>query len=155
MTTEEYSKHLGKLVANFQSLEFILRAFLQELPAAPPMGVPYGTDIYSFPVGTTLPVNHLTSYDSLRKLIRKFNTEVGGRHLAQIDETLADVRDALAHGRVSAASPDANLRLLKYDRPNHGMTRVNFNQVLTMEWFATQIRLVHDTILEINKRMPG
>jgi hypothetical protein len=55
MTADEHYKLLGKLVANLQSLEFILRGFLQELPSARPIGIPYGADIYSFPVGTELP----------------------------------------------------------------------------------------------------
>jgi hypothetical protein len=34
MTLEEHATHLGGLVSNFQSLEFLLRAFLQKSPPA-------------------------------------------------------------------------------------------------------------------------
>lgn len=130
-------------MANFHSLEFILRVFLQGLATARPIGIPYGTDIYSFPVGTKLPENELTSYDSLGQLIDRFNSEMKGRGLAEIDRTLVEVRDAIAHGRVSSPDyVDASLRLLKFDRPANGCVRVLFNEELTERWFATQKKRV-------------
>ena len=146
MTLDEHVKQLGRLVGNFQSLEFILRAFLQELPTARPIGIPEGTDIYSYPVGTELPENELTSYDSLGDLIEKFNAEMEMRGLSKIDPTLVEVRDALAHGRVSASSKNDNLRLLKFDKPKNGKVRVVFNEKLTETWFANQIKRVYEAI---------
>src|SRR5919109_181539 len=108
MTLDEHAKHLGGLVGNFQSLEFVLRAFLQGLPTARPIGIPQGTDIYSFPVGAELSENELTSYDSLGDLIDKFNAEMKRRGLSGIDPKLVE-GDALAHGRVSAPSMSDNL----------------------------------------------
>ena len=105
MTQEEHARYLGGLVSNFQSLEFILRAFLQQLPTAPQFGLAHGTDIYSFPVGAELPLNELTSYDTLGELVKKFNSEMNGNEASKIDVTLVALRDALAHGRVSAAVP--------------------------------------------------
>jgi hypothetical protein len=85
MTPDEHKKNLGGLVVNFQALEFILRAFLQGLPTARPIGIPPGIDIYSFPVGTELPENEMTSYDALGQLIYKFNSEMKKRGLCEID----------------------------------------------------------------------
>ena len=131
MTIDEHTKYLGKLLANLQSLEFLLRAFLNRLPGARPIGLPYGTDIYSSPVGSELPENDITSYDSLSELLTKVNEEMKRRGAPGIDKKLVDLRDALADGRVSAALPDENMRLLKFDKPQNGKVRVVFNEVMT------------------------
>ena len=49
------------------------------------------------------------------------------------------LRDALAHGRVSASEPNDDLCLLKFDRPVKGRTRVVFSAKLTEEWLKRQI----------------
>jgi hypothetical protein len=151
MTIDEHAKQLGQLLGNFQSLEFILRAFLQALPSARPLGIPHGTDIYVFPVGTELPENELTSFDSLGKLIEKFNAEMSVRGFSGIDPRLVEIRDALAHGRVSSASVDDDLRLLKFDRPVNGKVRVVFNEKMTATWFVTQKKRVYEAILFVAK----
>jgi hypothetical protein len=89
-------------MGNLLSLEFLLRVFLQSLPTARPIGIPYGTDLYSYPVGTEVPESELTSYDTLGKLIDKYNRQVKARGYEEIDRTLIEIRDALAHGRVSS-----------------------------------------------------
>jgi len=154
MEPDEHKRQLGGLIGNFQSLEFVLRAFLQGLTTSRPIGIPRGADIYSFPVGTELPENELTSYDSLGQVIQKFNTEMKRRGLAEIDPTLVEVRDALAHGRVSAASMSDGLRLLKFDRPVNGRVRVVFNEKLTEAWFANQKKRVYDAVQLVVKVMP-
>ena len=153
---DEHCKLLGQLVGSFQSLEFILRGYLQELPSARPIGIPYGTDIYAFPAGTELPESELTSYDTLGVLINKFNKEIKKQGLTTIDKkALIDVRDALAHGRVSSSAPDDTLRLLKFDKPdNKGCVRVVFNQQMTKEWFKDQVKRVNKAILTVHAVMP-
>jgi len=151
MTVDEHCKFLGKLMANFQSLEFFLRAFLQELPSARPIGISYGTDIYSFPVGTELPESEFTSYDSLGLLIQKFNGEMQKQGLSIVDATLVEVRDALAHGRVSSGTADGDLRLLKFARPKSGRVRVTFNQRMDEAWFKTEIGRVQEAVRVVYK----
>src|SRR4051812_48307320 len=124
MTLKEHAHHLGGLVANLQSLEFLLRAFLSKLPSARPMGLPHGTDLYSFPVGATVPENDLTSFDSLGQLIDKYNEEAKRSGNALLDGSLVELRDALAHGRVSAKPPSDDLRLLKFSKPISGCVTV-------------------------------
>ena len=152
---EEHYKLLGKLVGNFQTLEFVLRGFLQELPSARPMGIPSGTDIYSFPVDSELPESEITSYDTLRDLIKKFNIEMETRGGSTIDVALVAVRDALAHGRVSAPTPDDTMRLIKFGKPDKkGRVRVDFNQQMTKSWFEDQIARVRQAIIAVNNAMP-
>jgi hypothetical protein len=146
MNNNDHVVHLGGLVGNFQSLEFLLRAALCKLPDALPSGIPFGHDIYLSTVGTELPESDITSFDSLGQLINKFNVVAIAQGVAQIDETLVTIRDALAHGRISAAGIDTPLRLLKFDRPRNGKVRVEFNEVMTEDWFIFQNRRVRDAI---------
>ena len=85
----QHSCQLGGLLANLQSLEFILRAYLQKhsLPT-PTAKASYGTDFYSFPVGTELPENEITNYNSLGQLIEKFNALMRAKGLDEIDNNL-------------------------------------------------------------------
>ena len=155
MTLDEHCNLVGRLMVNLQSLEFALRAFLQSLPSARPIGMPHGTDFYSFPAGTELPENEITSYDTLAVLIRKFNTEMVTRGEPAIDVTIVDVRDALAHGRVSASTPDGTLRLIKFSKPDkQNRVRVVFNEQMTQTWLKDQIRRVHEAILTVHKLIP-
>ncbi len=152
MTPEEYREQLGGIVGNFHALEFLLRGFLQSLPAARPIGIPHGTDIYSFPVGTKLPENELTSYDSLGLLITKFNNEMAKRGLPQIDSTLVEIRDAVAHGRVSAHTKQGYLRLLKFDKPENRRVCVTFNEELTEAWFTKHTRRIFAAIESVARQ---
>lgn len=155
MTPDEHCKLLGKLIGNFQSLEFILRAYLQALPSARPLGIPYGNDIYSYSVGSELDESEITSYDTLGDLIKKFNTEMKKQEHPTIDVTLVEVRDALAHGRVSSNNPDDTMRLLKFDRPDKkGHIRVVFNEQMDEAWFEFQIKRVLQAILVVYAVMP-
>lgn len=147
----EHALHLGGLIGNFQSLEFLLRATLSGFPGARPRGVPPGQDIYLTPVGTELPECDMTSYDSLGVLIKKFNVAAAAKGAAQVDETLVAIRDALAHGRVSSATTDTPLRLIKFDKPDKsGNVRVAFNEELSEEWFVTQKRRVFEAMAVVH-----
>ena len=149
MTLDEHVNHLGGLVGNLQSLEFALRIFLNRQPDARPIGMPYGTDIYYTPVGSTLPENDLTSYDSLGELIAKFNSVANAKGTKTIDANIVELRDALAHGRVSSALANEHMRLLKFDRPKGGAVRVVFNQEMNSDWFKGQKTRVYEAIMTV------
>jgi hypothetical protein len=160
MTVDEHCKQLGGLLGNLQSLECCLRIFLHHLPDARPLGVPFGTDIYTLPVGSDLPENELTSYESLGELIARYNREVlAHRAREQIDPALVIVRDALAHGRVSTNEENQPMRLLKFDRPRAGRVRITFNEEMTMDWFKKQkqkvllgLKRVHEAYKTLTSR---
>ena len=151
MTLDEHTKNLGSLMANLNSLEFSLRAFFQELPSSRPLGLSDGTDIYSFPVGTELLENEITSYDTLGKLIEKFNAFAKQKGFQEIDEKIIAIRDALAHGRVSSPTINDNLRLIKFSKPKNGKVKITFNEVLTKNWFSDNIKLVFDAVYIVHK----
>lgn len=133
-------------MANFQSLEFALRAFLTKY--SPPPFVPYAasSDVFSFPVGSVLPENPLTNYDSLGMLIEKANKLLRQQHAPQLDKSLVDIRDALAHGRISSLQEEEQLRLIKYSKPDNGQVEVKYNEVLDEQWFTLHKRRVRDAI---------
>ena len=52
-------------------------------------------------MGQRVPVNSFTSYDSLGNLVRQFNAVVETFDSGLVvDETVVELRDLLAHGRV-------------------------------------------------------
>ncbi len=110
---EAYAHNMGSLLANFQSLEFALRSFLQDQPNARPLGVPWGYDLYSMSIGSEIAESELSSYDSLGELIKKYNRYADERGLNKVDPTLVEVRDALAHGRISAPIEGVHMRLIR------------------------------------------
>ena len=149
MTRDEHALHLGGLLGNFHSLEFLLRVFLSKLPGAQPIGVPPGTDIYLSPIGTLLPVSDVTSYDSLGQLLQKFNTQMQLQGRTELDVTLVDLRDALAHGRASAAMVEDSLRVVKFDKPQAGSVRVAFNAIMSEQWFVEQKKRVYEALQRV------
>lgn len=105
------------------------------------MGIPYGQDIYSSPVGTVVGLCPLTNLDSLDKVIEKFNRIAHVQGKPKIDPKLVEVRDALAHGRNSANMAGIPMRSIKFSAPLHPekkTVKVSFNAVLDEQWFKEQ-----------------
>ena len=95
-------------------------------------------------VGQYVPENYMTNYDTLGKLIDKYNTYVRTRDTTlQLDTKVADLRDALAHGRVFEPTASPPFRLLKFDKPTNGQVHVTFSASMDAQWFQRQIRLVY------------
>jgi len=159
MELSEADKHalrLGRLVGNFQSLEFVLRAFLtnDEIDEIAQRGLlpQSATNMHDMNEGDIVPENALTNYDNLGQLIKKYNghPKISSAVLT-IDETLVEIRDAIAHGRVSAPTPSASLTLLKFDKPKNNQVKVTFSVLMTKEWFAEQVKRVYDAVLKVNE----
>lgn len=151
-SAEEHAKNLGKLVANMQSLEFALRAFLVNNEIASGVSFPQSANLGEMKEGDIVPENAFTNYDTLEKLVKKYNNnpKILSAGLT-IDETLVYIRDAIAHGRVSAPTPSSSLRLLKFDKPKNNQVKVTFSVLVTKEWFAEQIKRVYNAVLKVNE----
>ena len=147
MDPHQHAFHLGSLLANLQSLEFILRAYFASLQNAATIGLPHGVDVYTVPVGGTLPESPFTNYDTLGQLIAKYNELARQQDRQELDTSLVEVRDALAHGRISAAATEETLRLIKFSKPKNGIVCVTFNSVMDDAWFANQKRRVRDSMM--------
>src|SRR5882762_4134372 len=122
MDLDQHAHKLGKLLSNFQSLELLLRVFLQ---GDKPLGLPPMSNLFVSPVGTVVPISDITNYDSLGRLIERYNVQMETLKKPTLDVTLVEVRDALAHGRVSSeATGEEQLRLLKFSKPSKDATTV-------------------------------
>lgn len=136
---ERYTKDLGALVNNLHVLEYFLRAYLYEHEGDSFDALPAGLDWYNVQPGDELPLNALTSYETLGQLIDRYNSIVNGRAPAHmVDRSIVDVRDSIAHGRVSGPLHSPHMVLLKFDRPQGKVSRVAVAQRLTPEWLEDQ-----------------
>jgi hypothetical protein len=154
-TTPNHARWMGTLIVNLQSLEFALRGFLYncETGWTSQRGSRFFENITE---GQQLEVNAFTNYDTLAKLIEKYNSRVRSRDSdLQVDGAVARVRDALAHGRIAGLSPslDEPLRLVKYNKPANGLVRVTDYCILTEEWFDEKGELVAQSIAEVMRAM--
>ena len=115
MDMDKHALALGKLVGNFQSLEFALRAFLLNDEVALGKVVLHSPNLNDMNEGDVVRLNAFTDYDNLGQLIDRYNshTKILSAGLT-IDKTLVRVRDAIAHGRVSGNTPTPPLKLLKF-----------------------------------------
>jgi hypothetical protein len=144
---------MGTLIVNLQSLEFALRGFLYncEIGWANKSGADFLGNIEE---GQQLEENAFTNYDTLAKLIEKYNSSIRSRDPSlEVDSNIVRIRDALAHGRIASDSPDPSEpnKLVKYDRPKDGYVRVTDCCTLTKEWFDQNIHLVCEDIRRIAK----
>ena len=140
MKQDQHPLNLGKLLVNFQSLEFALRAFL--LKTEEMSGSPFTKfkNLNELSEGDEVPENAFTNYDTLSQLIEKYNDNPKIRATGLcIDKKLVDIRDAIAHGRVSALTPSPPFRLLKFRIPKNNRTKVKFSILLTQEWYNQQL----------------
>ena len=149
MDLEEHAQLVGRLVGNLQSLEFALRAYLYEKKSPPHAPFASGQSLHSFNVGDIVPENAMTDYSTLGKLIERYNQGVEARF--QVDSSIVSVRDALAHGRVSALDPAQDLVLLKFEKPSGGLTKVTYAQALTADWLKSQTTRIFGEIQKICK----
>ena len=133
----DHVQRMGTLVVNLQSLEFALRGFLYNCETGwTNQGGP--SFLENIAKGRQLEVNAFTNYDTLAKLIDKYNSQVRPRYpdLA-VDPGIARIRDALAHGRIAGLLPSPNepLRLVKYSQPANRVVCVTDFHILTKNWF--------------------
>ncbi|MFC1912597.1 hypothetical protein ACFLX7_00120 [Chloroflexota bacterium] len=143
---------LGNLVSNIQSLEFALRAFLvnEEITSGKITGKDINLKMMN--KGAVVSENAFTNYDTLGSLIKKYNenTKVISAGLT-IDETINEIRDAIAHGRVSGQSQTEPLKLIKFDQPRDRQVEVTFSELMTEEWFARQIYRVYEALSKVSE----
>jgi hypothetical protein len=131
--------YLGKVIGNLHSLEIALRLFLDRLNPGPYL--PAGKSYYQLQAGDSVPENAFTNFDTLGDLVDKYNEAICKKDTALlIDRSVVQLRDLLAHGRVSADAPDeTRLAIIKFDRPQNGSVRVTDCAQMTEKWFKDRI----------------
>jgi hypothetical protein len=146
------ARNLGSIVVNLQSLEFALRLFLDETQSYPNSQNDTVTNLTGLDVGEWVSESYFTNYDTLKQLIRKANSELQKRGLSdRIDESLVELRDAIAHGRVLSSNPDGPFRILKFSKPIDGKVQVKISVDMTPDWLSQQTKRTHDEILKVVK----
>lgn len=150
MSDNNIIKNIGSIVSNLQSLEFALRAFLNETKGYLSVANDKPLNLTKLTVGEWIPENYFTNYDTLKQLIRKTNDELQKRGLSErIDESLIQLRDAIAHGRVLSLHPEGTPHIVKFSKPVESMTKVEISVEMTPEWFTQQIRHTQDELLKV------
>ncbi|OGF56849.1 MAG: hypothetical protein A2Z21_08680 [Candidatus Fraserbacteria bacterium RBG_16_55_9] len=150
---DDWVLHLGKLLSAFQSLEFVLRGFLYERTAEPEQRPPHGEDLYAHQVGSLVLLNPMTDYRSLKQLIVAYNSSLPpDRNDWAVEPGVADTRDAIAHGRVTAPEVGEKMRLIKFSppiakQPTH--VRVTVNLTVDLAWLKSQIDYVQTQTLKV------
>jgi hypothetical protein len=124
MNYDDHCIRLGRLWGNLQSLEATLRFFLtQANPSA----------------------NYITKWAYLRTLVNKYNglLSTAEQSLYCVDTSIVDIRNAIAHGRVSGQYPGEPFPLI--------LSHDVIGQVdMTMEWFDRQQSLARKQIDRIS-----
>lgn len=151
MDNQQHALHLGGLIGNLQSLEIFIRLTLAQRPDSPVQGT-YGDDFRNAAVGTLVPVSDLSSYASLRELIKAFNRSFSPT--PPLDLSLVTLRDALAHGRVFAGPSEEEFRIVKFEKPAKGATEVavEYSAVMTEGWFIdnmAKVRAAIETVAQV------
>jgi len=93
-------------------------------------------------VGQRLPLNALTSWDSLGQLINRYNqlqSDEGRTEL--IDPSISTVRDMFAHGRILKDRQDTNLTLVRLKKPRGGSVTVEGNELRSLRSRSYLVRL--------------
>lgn len=135
MDNHAHALHLGGLVGNLQTLEMMIRLALSQQEGSSAKGT-FGDDFRDAPIGTRIPLSDMSNYASLRQLIEEFNEKLSPA--APIDLNLVNLRDALAHGRVSAGPRDNEYRIVKFSKPSKGddSVTVDYSDVMSEAWFV-------------------
>lgn len=142
MTLEEHTLNLGKLIVNLHSLEFSLRVFLCEAHKEPFLTPNIGHK--------SVTETHLTNYDSLGQLIKKYNdmvTTANAQFL--VDKAVVELRDAIVHGRVMSQTQNPPLRIFKFNKPNGGLVDVAYDQTMDQPWYDSSRRFVYEQIKKV------
>jgi len=138
---------VGKIIINLQSLELMLRLFLEETVGPKDRS----TQLDRLSVGDRVPETPITNYDTLRKIIKKVNNQllILGKN-EKIDETLVHLRDSIAHGRAMSRDPNGIPRLIKFKNAKiGGLVEVDTSVDLTPQWLSSQVKRVYKEILKI------
>lgn len=148
-----YPHGIGLVITNLQMLELILRSYLHEQELLNDPTTPKITDLYKVKEGQKLPVNALTNYDSLDKLIKKYNGTITDPS-KKIDESIIGIRDSFAHGRCFTTIKDQNtMRLIKFSREDKKTKTVTVTH--NIELSMSEVTEMAEKILAQTRKMPN
>lgn len=143
MDSDSYAKALGKLIANLQGLEYMLRCYLYMASDGKHDPFPYGKALDAYEIGDIVPENAFSCYDSLKELVVRYNNRLANSPQFQIDPGVVELRDALAHGRIASDTLEGDYVLVKTGKGSKkGSLLVTHRQTLTAKWLEEQTKFV-------------
>lgn len=149
----EYPARIGRLFANLGVLEFSLRVALYLMDTPQLQRRPNTWRIASLAVGDHIEESWLTSWSYLTGLIQAYNERQDAVGLRQIDGKIADLRNAMAHGTITAGDDREPYSLIKFSPVTDGAALVVAKYVLTYEWIGEQTDRVYNASLQVNQRI--
>lgn len=148
---KEHEVSLARLLTNMLSLEMLLRLYLFNKEGETDS---HTFNIDSFKEGDIVPKNHLTDPNfTLRPLIEKYNSycKTNSGELC-INPNLADIRNAVVHGRVLSPEPTfSKIQLYNFLNDKDGQIKMSFTISMTKDWFTEQIRKFFNAMVNVQK----
>lgn len=146
---------LGKIVANIQAIEFIMRDLLFVKERGVEYVKRYNETLKTLNSGDLVEINSLTNYDTLNKLVANYNNLIKfiDTNLC-IDNDIVTLRNVIAHGRVFGLSALTPPLLMKFSQPmktDKSIVKVTYNVEMTPQWFREQLKLTTDIFGKVKK----
>ncbi len=158
ISMDELDNHalpFGRLMGNILSLEFFLREFLFKAAGNSDDSFPELAKFDELKEGDSITLNAFTTDKYFREVVERYNKDsrIKKRGLV-INNTLVDLRNALAHGLIYGLTPSPPFRLLHFERHRDKVKRkdivsIKLNSLLTIQWFneqIVQVRLVMENV---------
>ena len=147
---EKHPESLGRLWSNLLSLELVMRlCILRKRGQEASM-----PKLDNLREGDIVKESALTGYDSLGKVIDKFNAEFKKESWIKEKDKIVRLRDALAHGRFLSPMPSP-MKFYKFGKPEKGKVRVELIEEMTRKWFGKNIRFIAEEVRRLAKFYEG
>jgi hypothetical protein len=151
---DNYQRALGKVIGNLHSLEMLLRLFLHNVDSERYGFTPPEVNLDKIKAGDIVGENYLSNYDSLGKLVHRYNKLVDSKNATElrVDEVVIELRDALGHGRILGQQPAPPFRLYRFGRPsgNHKV-RVRRVSELTESELVGNIHVLFEELKKVEE----
>lgn len=138
---ENHSKHLGILWTEINSLESATRLFMCEQSGDNDVYLQL-TTLSQVELGSEVSRSYFTRWIQFGNLVEDFNKVARASNFVEIPEQIVGLRNALAHGRVFAASDKSPIRIQNFEAVNDQRMRVSYSAVLTEHWVMEQRNLI-------------
>lgn len=138
---------LGKILANFHSLERLMRWYLCNAEGSDEWGW------MTARAGSTVPATANTKYAYFSKVLDDYNKIVEKKDATlAVPASLKALRNVIAHGFTVQVTGENHWRLIKFDhKPGVPDATVEMNQIVTQEWAEQANGMVRDAIITVGQ----
>lgn len=147
LNVSNYIYSLGHFWQSFNNLEFFLRRYLNIKDG---MSIEHSNSFTSLPIGTTCDECAITDWKTFGELAASFNSHQ--KNADKIDfKEFADLRDALAHGRITGDDRSV-MSVIKYSKPKNGQVLVEYSREISSEELEKMAKMIGELCMEISRR---